>query len=148
MRTVILVLQELLTHTSLETHKLDLMAEVSSLRLKLAAAEKDKRELEDRCRAAQVGCINYDNSNNIERGCSRSRDHNLPVLPTFSNAYTLVARVQSGATVVQHFSKLSATLKQRDSSAVKFDRVAVGCNCGASLPQAVCLLETKRQLSC
>lgn len=48
------LLQELLTHTSLETHKLDLMAEISSLKLKLAAAEKDRRELDERCRSAQV----------------------------------------------------------------------------------------------
>ncbi|KAL8589242.1 hypothetical protein ACOMHN_017043 [Nucella lapillus] len=46
-------LMELLTHSSLETHKLDLMAEISSLKLKLAAAEKDRRELDDRCRSAQ-----------------------------------------------------------------------------------------------
>ena len=46
------LLQELLTHTSLETHKLDLMAEISSLKLKLAAAEKDRRELDERCRSA------------------------------------------------------------------------------------------------
>ncbi|XP_076450431.1 liprin-beta-1-like isoform X3 [Babylonia areolata] len=46
-------LMELLTHSSLETHKLDLMAEISSLKLKLAAAEKDRRELDERCRAAQ-----------------------------------------------------------------------------------------------
>ncbi|KAK7487843.1 hypothetical protein BaRGS_00020890 [Batillaria attramentaria] len=44
---------ELLTHTSLETHKLDLMAEISSLKLKLASTEKDRRELDERCRLAQ-----------------------------------------------------------------------------------------------
>ncbi|KAJ8299004.1 hypothetical protein KUTeg_023064 [Tegillarca granosa] len=46
-------LMELLTRTSLETHKLDLMAEISSLKIKLASAEKDRRDLDDRLRMAQ-----------------------------------------------------------------------------------------------
>ncbi|XP_025088369.1 liprin-beta-1-like isoform X2 [Pomacea canaliculata] len=45
--------QELLTHTTLETHKLDLMAEISNLKLRLASSEKDRRELDERCRMAQ-----------------------------------------------------------------------------------------------
>ncbi|XP_029453347.1 liprin-beta-1 [Rhinatrema bivittatum] len=40
--------QELLSRTSLETQKLDLMAEVSNLKLKLTAVEKDRIEFEDR----------------------------------------------------------------------------------------------------
>ncbi|KAK3104207.1 hypothetical protein FSP39_025312, partial [Pinctada imbricata] len=44
---------ELLTRTSLETHKLDLMAEISSLKIKLASADKDRRDLDDRLRIAQ-----------------------------------------------------------------------------------------------
>ncbi|XP_064417416.1 liprin-beta-1b isoform X3 [Latimeria chalumnae] len=40
--------QELLSRTSLETQKLDLMAEVSNLKLKLTAVEKDRIEYEDR----------------------------------------------------------------------------------------------------
>ncbi|PVD33441.1 hypothetical protein C0Q70_04697 [Pomacea canaliculata] len=47
------MLQELLTHTTLETHKLDLMAEISNLKLRLASSEKDRRELDERCRMAQ-----------------------------------------------------------------------------------------------
>ncbi|KAM4747041.1 liprin-beta-1 isoform 2-T2 [Rhinophrynus dorsalis] len=42
--------QELLSRTSLETQKLDLMAEISNLKLKLAAVEKDRNECEDRYR--------------------------------------------------------------------------------------------------
>ncbi|XP_056281467.1 liprin-beta-1 isoform X2 [Pseudoliparis swirei] len=38
--------QELLTRTALETHELELMAEVSSLRLKLTAVERDHRDKE------------------------------------------------------------------------------------------------------
>ncbi|XP_036889666.1 liprin-beta-1 isoform X1 [Sturnira hondurensis] len=42
--------QELLSRTSLETQKLDLMAEISNLKLKLTAVEKDRLEYEDRFR--------------------------------------------------------------------------------------------------
>ncbi|XP_053575052.1 liprin-beta-1 isoform X14 [Bombina bombina] len=42
--------QELLSRTSLETQKLDLMAEISNLRLKLTAVEKDRIEFEERYR--------------------------------------------------------------------------------------------------
>ncbi|XP_072407851.1 liprin-beta-1b isoform X5 [Chiloscyllium punctatum] len=40
--------QELLSRTSLETQKLDLMAEVSNLKIKLSALEKDRLEYEER----------------------------------------------------------------------------------------------------
>uniref|UniRef100_A0A8C8SWV2 PPFIA binding protein 1 n=1 Tax=Pelusios castaneus TaxID=367368 RepID=A0A8C8SWV2_9SAUR len=40
--------QELLSRTSLETQKLDLMAEISNLKLKLTAVEKDRSNYEDR----------------------------------------------------------------------------------------------------
>uniref|UniRef100_A0A8C4RXM3 PPFIA binding protein 1a n=1 Tax=Erpetoichthys calabaricus TaxID=27687 RepID=A0A8C4RXM3_ERPCA len=43
-----LVLQELLSRTALETQKLDLMAEVSNLKLKLTAMEKDRLDLDER----------------------------------------------------------------------------------------------------
>ncbi|GFR70341.1 liprin-beta-1 [Elysia marginata] len=46
-------LVELLTRSSLEHHKLDLMAEVSHLKMRLAAAEKDRRDADDRFRALQ-----------------------------------------------------------------------------------------------
>ncbi|XP_037059875.1 liprin-beta-1 isoform X8 [Peromyscus leucopus] len=42
--------QELLSRTSLETQKLELMAEVSNLKLKLTAVEKDRLDYEDRFR--------------------------------------------------------------------------------------------------
>ncbi|XP_048222642.1 liprin-beta-1 isoform X2 [Perognathus longimembris pacificus] len=42
--------QELLSRTSLETQKLDLMAEISNLKLKLTAMEKDRLDYEDRFR--------------------------------------------------------------------------------------------------
>uniref|UniRef100_S4RHL9 PPFIA binding protein 1 n=1 Tax=Petromyzon marinus TaxID=7757 RepID=S4RHL9_PETMA len=40
--------QELLSRTSLETQKLDLMAEISSLKIKLASVERDRSEFMDR----------------------------------------------------------------------------------------------------
>uniref|UniRef100_A0A670YBS5 PPFIA binding protein 1 n=1 Tax=Pseudonaja textilis TaxID=8673 RepID=A0A670YBS5_PSETE len=46
--------QELLSRTSLETQKLDLIAEVSNLKLKLTAVEKDRMDYEDRFRDADV----------------------------------------------------------------------------------------------
>lgn len=45
--------QELLSRTSLETQKLDLMAEVSNLKLKLTAVEKDRLDYEDRFRDSE-----------------------------------------------------------------------------------------------
>ncbi|XP_028613340.1 liprin-beta-1 isoform X3 [Grammomys surdaster] len=42
--------QELLSRTSLETQKLELMAEISNLKLKLTAVEKDRLDYEDRFR--------------------------------------------------------------------------------------------------
>ncbi|NXU58925.1 LIPB1 protein, partial [Turnix velox] len=42
--------QELLSRTSLETQKLDLMAEISTLKLKLTSVEKDSFDYEDRFR--------------------------------------------------------------------------------------------------
>ncbi|XP_007966202.2 liprin-beta-1 isoform X11 [Chlorocebus sabaeus] len=42
--------QELLSRTSLETQKLDLMAEISNLKLKLTAVEKDRSDYEDKFR--------------------------------------------------------------------------------------------------
>ncbi|XP_048355867.1 liprin-beta-1 isoform X4 [Sphaerodactylus townsendi] len=42
--------QELLSRTSLETQKLDLMAEISNLKLKLTTVEKDRIDYEDRFR--------------------------------------------------------------------------------------------------
>lgn len=42
--------QELLSRTSLETQKLDLMAEISNLKIKLTAVEKDRLDYEDRFR--------------------------------------------------------------------------------------------------
>lgn len=55
MMPIQLVIQEteLLTRTSLETHKLDLMAEISSLKIRLASADKDRRDLDDRLRISQ-----------------------------------------------------------------------------------------------
>ncbi|XP_040450701.1 liprin-beta-1 isoform X7 [Falco naumanni] len=45
--------QELLSRTSLETQKLDLMAEISTLKLKLTSVEKDRLDCEDRFRDAE-----------------------------------------------------------------------------------------------
>ncbi|XP_054298869.1 liprin-beta-1-like isoform X2 [Pongo pygmaeus] len=42
--------QELLSRTSLETQKLDLMAEIYNLKLKLTAVEKDRLDYEDKFR--------------------------------------------------------------------------------------------------
>ncbi|XP_046369102.1 liprin-beta-2-like isoform X4 [Haliotis rufescens] len=57
---------ELLTRTSLETHKLDLMAEISSLKIKLATADKDRRELDDRLRSAQRQITELEAKNTIK----------------------------------------------------------------------------------
>ncbi|KAB0390627.1 hypothetical protein E2I00_004867, partial [Balaenoptera physalus] len=46
--------QELLSRTSLETQKLDLMAEISNLKLKLTAVEKDRLDYEDRFRDTEL----------------------------------------------------------------------------------------------
>lgn len=49
----LIVEKELLTRSSLETHKLDLMAEISSLKIRLATAENERRELEERLKQSQ-----------------------------------------------------------------------------------------------
>lgn len=46
--------QELLSRTTLETQKLDLMAEISTLKLKLTSVEKDRLDYEDRFRDTEV----------------------------------------------------------------------------------------------
>lgn len=46
--------QELLSRTNLETHKLDLMAEISALKLKLATSEKARCEFEQKVSEGQV----------------------------------------------------------------------------------------------
>lgn len=43
----------MITRSSLETHKLDLMAEISSLKIRLATAENERRELEERLKNFQ-----------------------------------------------------------------------------------------------
>nr|XP_008263812.1 liprin-beta-2 isoform X4 [Oryctolagus cuniculus] len=48
-----LILQELLSRTSLETQKLDLMTEVSELKLKLVGMEKEQREQEEKQKKAE-----------------------------------------------------------------------------------------------
>ena len=50
--------QELISRTTLETHKLDLMAEISNLKLKLATSEKDRREGDEKLGKSQVGSHN------------------------------------------------------------------------------------------
>lgn len=46
--------QELLSRTSLETQKLDLMAEISTLKLKLTSVEKDRLDYGDRFKDTEV----------------------------------------------------------------------------------------------
>lgn len=50
-------MQELLSRTSLETQKLDLMTEVSELKLKLVGMEKEQRDQEEKQRKAEVSVI-------------------------------------------------------------------------------------------
>ncbi|CAD5121453.1 DgyrCDS9962 [Dimorphilus gyrociliatus] len=45
--------KELLSRTAAETHKLDLMAEISNLKLKLATSEKERRELNEQLKFVQ-----------------------------------------------------------------------------------------------
>ncbi|XP_054709737.1 liprin-beta-1-like isoform X2 [Uloborus diversus] len=42
--------QEMMTRSSLENNKLELMTELSNLRLRLTAAERDRKESDDKCR--------------------------------------------------------------------------------------------------
>lgn len=51
---MLFILQELVTRSGLETNKLDLLAEISNLKLKLASIERDKQESEQRMINAQV----------------------------------------------------------------------------------------------
>lgn len=51
--------QELLSRTSLETQKLDLMTEVSELKLKLVGMEKEQKEQEEKQRKAEVSVTQH-----------------------------------------------------------------------------------------
>ena len=74
-----------------------------------------------------------DNNNRIQRRCSRFFFYNLLTAPrTVSNTYAQVAQAQSCPNHVQHIERLSRAtcrvtchLVQRNSSAVKFDRVEI-----------------------
>ena len=46
--------QELKNPSTLETHKLDLLAEISNLKLKLASSERERCELEERTGISRV----------------------------------------------------------------------------------------------
>ena len=48
------LLQDLLNKSSLETHKLDLMAEISNLKLKLASADRERQEMRQSLLQAEV----------------------------------------------------------------------------------------------
>lgn len=54
MITASVALQELLCRTALENQKLELMSEVSNLKLKLNAMEKDRLDFDDRFRDSEV----------------------------------------------------------------------------------------------
>ena len=56
-----LVLQEQVNKTYMESHKLDLMAEVAELRLRLQTVENERSEYKDRYEGLQVNsqCICY-----------------------------------------------------------------------------------------
>ncbi|XP_036716031.1 liprin-beta-2 isoform X1 [Balaenoptera musculus] len=79
--------QELLSRTSLETQKLDLMTEVSELKLKLVGMEKEQREQEEKQKKAesvlnviselqeQMCRLQLDIHRQIQERLSLSRDH-------------------------------------------------------------------------
>ncbi|XP_040612683.1 liprin-beta-2 isoform X2 [Mesocricetus auratus] len=79
--------QELLSRTSLETQKLDLMTEVSELKLKLVSMEKEQREQEEKQRKAesvlnviselqeQMCRLQLDIHRQIQERLLHSRDH-------------------------------------------------------------------------
>ncbi|XP_062948609.1 liprin-beta-2 isoform X3 [Cynocephalus volans] len=84
--------QELLSRTSLETQKLDLMSEVSELKLKLVGMEKEQREQEEKQRKAesvlnviselqeQMCRLQLDIHRQIQERLSLSRDHPAEVV--------------------------------------------------------------------
>ena len=62
------VLQEL-ARSNQETHKLDLMAEISSLKLRLASSDKDRADLRERLDFAQVRRHPLVNGLKVGGGC-------------------------------------------------------------------------------
>ncbi|XP_068806347.1 liprin-beta-1 isoform X5 [Struthio camelus] len=60
--------QELLSRTSLETQKLDLMAEISNLKLKLTSVEKDRLDYEDRFRDTEASPEEFQTLEKREEG--------------------------------------------------------------------------------
>lgn len=57
LRGILLFFQELLSRTSLETQKLDLMGEVSDLKIKLVGMEKEQIEYEEKQNKAEVSLL-------------------------------------------------------------------------------------------
>lgn len=72
--------QELLLRSSLETQKLELMTEISSLRLKHASLERENIELKDRVVGKSTGDLSFiDSSSNAGLGgCGSSRIWDKP----------------------------------------------------------------------
>ena len=55
---LIFLFQELLSRTTLETHKLDMMSEISQLKLKLATSDKKSKDMDKKLNDAQVCFLN------------------------------------------------------------------------------------------
>ncbi|ELK12015.1 Liprin-beta-1 [Pteropus alecto] len=84
--------QELLSRTSLETQKLDLMAEISNLKLKLTAVEKDRLDYEDRFRDTE-GLMQE--VNNLRLRVSEMDNERLQYEKKLKSTKSLMAKLSS-----------------------------------------------------
>lgn len=129
--------QELLLRSSLETQKLELMTEISSLRLKHASLERENIELKDRVVGKSTGDLSFiDSSSNA--GClgggntriwdkppigperAASPAHSISIDPSVLAAAAARARLGSAGNSSEHqppqrtrVSLLSASLKSK-----------------------------------
>ncbi|XP_078530271.1 liprin-beta-1 isoform X18 [Lissotriton helveticus] len=93
--------QELLSRTSLETQKLDLMAEISNLKLKLTAVEKDRIDYEDRFRDTE-GLIQETNGlrlrvsemENERTQCEKKLKYTKPLMAKLSSMKIKLGQMQ------------------------------------------------------
>ncbi|XP_036092661.1 liprin-beta-1 isoform X5 [Rousettus aegyptiacus] len=84
--------QELLSRTALETQKLDLMAEISNLKLKLTAVEKDRLDYEDRFRDTE-GLMQE--VNNLRLRISEMDNERLQYEKKLKSTKSLMAKLSS-----------------------------------------------------
>ncbi|XP_063112732.1 liprin-beta-2 isoform X3 [Cavia porcellus] len=130
--------QELLSRTSLETQKLDLMTEVSELKLKLVGMEKEQREQEEKQKKAesvlnviselqeQMCRLQLDIHRQIQERLVLSRDHPDEVAASDSAAESLIcsqdcAPVEGSPELLQELKHLKIKVEELENERNQYE---------------------------